>query len=52
MTTSAGTTGYIYDPYGNPAGTATGAWPGGQGFQDGTTDSATGLTNLAPASTT
>jgi len=36
----------FYDPYGNPVGTAVGAWPGGQGFQDGTTDSATGLTNL------
>ena len=36
----------FYDPYGSPVGTATGAWPGGQGFQDGTTDSATGLANL------
>jgi RHS repeat-associated protein len=36
----------FYDPYGNPVGTAIGTWPGGQGFQDGTTDSATGLTNL------
>ena len=36
----------FYDPYGNPTGTAVGAWPGAQGFQDGTTDSATGLTNL------
>lgn len=36
----------FYDPYGNPVGTATGAWPGGKGFQEGTTDSATGLTNL------
>ena len=36
----------FYDSYGSPVGTATGAWPGGQGFQDGTTDSATGLANL------
>jgi RHS repeat-associated protein len=37
-----------YDPYGNPvtatAGTAT--WPGNDGFQQGTPDSATGLENI------
>ena len=36
----------FYDPYGNPVGAGTGAWPGGRGFQEGTTDTATGLTNL------
>jgi RHS repeat-associated protein len=44
-TTLAATSRY-YDPYGNPAGTAPATWPGNQGFQDGTTDTATGLTNL------
>jgi RHS repeat-associated protein len=36
-----------FDPYGNPRGTATGAFPAGQkGFVGGTADAATGLTNL------
>jgi RHS repeat-associated protein len=36
-----------YDPYGNPAGTAPTAFPAGeQGFVGGTSDAATGLTNL------
>jgi RHS repeat-associated protein len=36
----------FYDPYGNPAGTAPGTWPGNHGFQNGTADTTTGLTNL------
>jgi RHS repeat-associated protein len=36
----------FYDPYGNPVGTATGTWPGDQGFQDGTADASTGLTDI------
>ena len=39
----------FYDSYGSPVGTATGAWPGGQGFQDGTTDSATDRRRGRPA---
>jgi RHS repeat-associated protein len=36
-----------YDPYGDPIGTAPASWPGGeQSFVGGTTDAATGLTNL------
>ena len=35
-----------YDPYGNPIGAAPSSWPGNKGFVGGTTDSATGLTNL------
>jgi RHS repeat-associated protein len=36
----------FYGPYGNSVGTATGTWPGDEGFQDGTTDTATGLTDI------
>jgi RHS repeat-associated protein len=36
----------FYDPYGNPVGTATGTWPGNEGFESGTSDTATELTNL------
>jgi RHS repeat-associated protein len=32
--------------YGSPVGSATGTWPGDQGFQNGTADTATGLTSL------
>jgi RHS repeat-associated protein len=36
-----------YDPYGNPRGTTPASFPAGQkGFVGGTTDTATGLTNL------
>ncbi len=35
-----------YDPYGNPIGTPPSSWPGTKGFVGGTTDTATGLTNL------
>jgi RHS repeat-associated protein len=35
-----------YDPYGNPIGAAPASWPGTRGFVGGTTDPATGLTNL------
>jgi RHS repeat-associated protein len=36
----------FYDPYGNVIGTPPPTWPGEQGFVGGTTDPATGLTNL------
>jgi RHS repeat-associated protein len=36
----------FYDPYGNAVGTAASAWPGDQGFQNGTADTATGLTDV------
>jgi RHS repeat-associated protein len=36
----------FYDPYGNSVGTAASGWPGEQGFQDGTTDTPTSLTDL------
>jgi RHS repeat-associated protein len=35
-----------YDPYGNPVGPAPASWPGNRGFVGGSTDAATGLTNL------
>jgi RHS repeat-associated protein len=35
-----------YDPYGNEIGTPPTSWPGSKGFVGGTTDPATGLTNL------
>src|SRR5262249_24097402 len=35
-----------YDPYGNQIGTPPSSWPGDRGFVGGTTDAATGLTNL------
>jgi hypothetical protein len=35
-----------YDPYGTPIGAAPASWPGTKGYADGTTDTATGLTNL------
>jgi RHS repeat-associated protein len=44
-TTDAVTRRY-YDPYGNPIGTPPSTWPGSQGFVGGTTDPATGLTDL------
>jgi RHS repeat-associated protein len=36
----------FYDPYGNSVGTAPASWPGDKGFQDGSTDTATGLVDL------
>ncbi len=39
-------TGRFYDPYGNTIGSAGAGWPGNRGFQQGTADAATGLTNL------
>jgi RHS repeat-associated protein len=35
-----------YNPYGNPVGPAPSSWPGTKGFVGGTTDPATGYTNL------
>lgn len=35
-----------YDPFGNPVSPAPAGWPGQRGFQNGTTDTATSLTNL------
>ncbi|MBO0806842.1 MAG: RHS repeat-associated core domain-containing protein [Actinobacteria bacterium] len=35
-----------YTPFGAPRGTAPSSWPGDRGFVGGTTDPATGLTNL------
>jgi len=35
-----------YDPYGKQIGTPPSSWPGNEGFVGGTTDPATGLTNL------
>ena len=35
-----------YDPYGKQIGTPPSSWPGNKGFVGGTTDPATGLTNL------
>jgi RHS repeat-associated protein len=40
------TTRRYFDPYGNPVGTAPQGWPGNKSFVGGTTDTATGLTNL------
>jgi RHS repeat-associated protein len=35
-----------YDPYGSAVGQAASSWPGDKGFQDGSTDTATGLVDL------
>ena len=35
-----------YTPFGVPRGTAPASWPGSRGFEGGTTDTFTGLTNL------
>jgi RHS repeat-associated protein len=35
-----------YTPYGTPRGTPPASWPGTRGFDGGTTDTTTGLTNL------
>src|SRR6202012_3809872 len=36
----------FYDPYGKTIGTTAASWPGNQDFQNGSTDTATALTNL------
>jgi RHS repeat-associated protein len=36
----------FYDPYGNGVGAPAPTWPGDEGFQGGTADAATGLTDL------
>jgi RHS repeat-associated protein len=44
--TTSAVTQRFYDPYGNTIGAAASSWPGDQGFQNGTADAATDLTDL------